>query len=271
MQGTVSPTRLVLRGQVAILSDPLAAFSTADPVSLQGRVADQNDLAGLYLKGVRRLLLWTVEATQSAGAERAALNRLVRACTGLNGVLTSRGMTPVKLRPVTPDHPSSAAIASALEAPADMGRRRAFGRLAEEVTSLAVDADPAPLAQIQAIPGEDAKFAISPGIDPSKCTGCDACSRICPEDALTLINANDASLLYQIKPGDCTGCRLCLDVCDHDAITLSECAPRRPDVALQAGQCTACGVAFHEPGAAQDLCQICRVTNHHKKLFQVLS
>lgn len=271
MQGAVSPAQLVLRGQVAILSDPLAAFSTADRVSLQDRVADQNDLAGLYLRGVRRLLLWTVETAQGMGDERAALNRLGRACTGLNGVLTSRGMAPMKLRPVTPDHPASAAVIDALEAPVDMGKRRAFGRLAEDVTNLAVDAEPAPLAQIQAIPGEGVKFAASPGIDPSKCTGCDACLGICPEGVLTLINAEDADLLYQSNPENCTGCGLCLDVCDHDAITLSECTPRGLDIVLQTGQCTACGVAFHEPGAAQDLCQICRVTNHHKKLFQVLS
>lgn len=271
MDGHVSPARVVLRGQVAILSHPLAAFSSADSVSLSGRVGDQNDLAGLYLKGVRRILLWTGETTQDAAGERAALNRLGQACTGLNGVLTSRGMAPIKLRPVTPEHPASAAITSALEAPADMGRRRAFGRLAEDIATLAPDENPWPLAQLQTVPGEGARFAASPGIDPSKCTGCDACTRICPEGVLTLINADSADLIYQIEPEDCTGCRLCLDVCDHDAITLSECAPRRPGIALQAGQCIACGVAFHEPGAALDLCQICRVTNHHKKLFQVLS
>lgn len=271
MGGIVSPARVVLRGQVAILSHPLAAFSSADSVSLPGRVADQNDLAGLYLKGVRRLLLWTGETTQDTADERAALTRLGRACTGLNTVLASRGVAPMKFRQIPPDHPSSAAMIDALETPSDMGKRRVFGRLADDVTRLAVDAEPLPLAQIQAVTGEGARFAASPGIDPSKCSGCDACSRVCPEGVLTLINAGETDLRYRIEPENCTGCRLCLDVCDHEAVTLSECAPRRPDIVLQTGQCSACGVAFHEPGAAQDLCQICRVTNHHKKLFQVLS
>src|SRR5664279_1321337 len=59
--------------------------------------------------------------------------------------------------------------------------------------------------------------SLHPAIDPSKCVGCGACVRACPEgDILGMINGK-AEL---IEPSHCIGHGACKEVCPRDAITL---------------------------------------------------
>jgi ferredoxin len=59
--------------------------------------------------------------------------------------------------------------------------------------------------------------SLHPKIDPSKCVGCGACARVCPEgDILGMINGK-AEL---IEPSHCIGHGACKEVCPRDAITL---------------------------------------------------
>ncbi|HKD31720.1 MAG TPA: NAD(P)-binding domain-containing protein [Xanthobacteraceae bacterium] len=59
--------------------------------------------------------------------------------------------------------------------------------------------------------------SLHPQIDPSKCLGCGACTRVCPEgDILGMINGK-AEL---IEPSHCIGHGACKQACPYDAITL---------------------------------------------------
>jgi hypothetical protein len=63
-------------------------------------------------------------------------------------------------------------------------------------------------------------------------------------------------------------------VCDAGAINLEEMQEMPDAVPVVEYTCEACGVAVHEPEASAGgggLCQVCRKTGHHKKLFQVLT
>jgi thioredoxin reductase (NADPH) len=59
--------------------------------------------------------------------------------------------------------------------------------------------------------------SLHPKIDPAKCLGCGACTRVCPEgDILGMINGK-AEL---IEPSHCIGHGACKSACPRDAITL---------------------------------------------------
>lgn len=122
-----------------------------------------------------------------------------------------------------------------------------------------------PLARLQAQGG--AVMAFVPAIDPARCTGCDACLRLCPEDALTLQDG-----AYRLNAARCTGCLLCEDVCADSAIEVDSVTSPAPDIPLTTARCRACGVTGHWPAAASqgELCPICARTGHHQRLFQVL-
>jgi len=110
-----------------------------------------------------------------------------------------------------------------------------------------------------------------PRFDQTSCDGCNACTRVCPTQALEL---DDVQHRYQVFPDLCTGCRVCSDVCEAGAITPVPWTDATPYVLrLQQRRCRACGVVFHLPVAREDgkhLCPTCRKANHYQHLFQVL-
>lgn len=131
------------------------------------------------------------------------------------------------------------------------------------------------LRRLQSEVPADAPRAFVPVIDAATCTGCDACIRLCPEAALTLINDDDGEMRYVVSADACTGCLLCEDVCTDAAIEVDAMKPAPPAVALNEFRCRACGRETHVPAAGDygktGLCPVCERTGHHKKLFQVLA
>lgn len=163
-------------------------------------------------------------------------------------------------------HRSPAAFAAALRAesaraePVDEKRRRLFAPFLATQDRRA-----------QALPA-GALAHRRPEIDPTRCTGCDACIRLCPDDALAVEGPHGEA--YLGEPDRCSGCGLCVDVCEAKAVRLvarGAAAPWR--LALDPGRCRLCGVAYHRPaGASGDptLCRICAVRPNGRRLFQVL-
>ncbi len=129
---------------------------------------------------------------------------------------------------------------------------------------------------MEAIPENNPKtdiYPYVPKIDPASCSGCNACIRGCPQDALQLVD-DDEGVRYTITPAHCTGCGICGDVCPENAIEIASwttCTQR--SVALVASSCRRCGVPINKPdteGQDHELCIICATHNHHRNLYQVL-
>lgn len=50
-------------------------------------------------------------------------------------------------------------------------------------------------------------------VDRTRCTGCGDCDRICPVDAVEIVDG-----FSHIDPSRCIGCGMCQGVCSHEAI-----------------------------------------------------
>jgi NAD-dependent dihydropyrimidine dehydrogenase PreA subunit len=64
-----------------------------------------------------------------------------------------------------------------------------------------------------------AKFCnglISLSIDPEKCTGCEACVRVCPVEAI----AGEKKKPHQLDEDKCVKCRACYEACKFDAVII---------------------------------------------------
>jgi len=117
----------------------------------------------------------------------------------------------------------------------------------------------------------------SPQLNENRCNGCDACIKLCPTDALQLIqDENTSTTGYKLDPASCTGCGICTTVCELQAISVnSQSLSTARIISLSEKQCTACGNNFHVPQNSTQskisLCRICQQHNHNRNLFQVLS
>jgi NADH:ubiquinone oxidoreductase subunit F (NADH-binding)/(2Fe-2S) ferredoxin/NAD-dependent dihydropyrimidine dehydrogenase PreA subunit len=65
-------------------------------------------------------------------------------------------------------------------------------------------------------PAKFCKELISFSIDPEKCTGCEACLRICPVDAIT----GKKKKPHQLDHSKCVKCRGCYEACKFDAVVI---------------------------------------------------
>lgn len=233
----VHGTVLILRGTVD--SEPEALVAALDSV------------ARAYLDGIRLVLCLACEGQD-----------LVRS---VNRLLTVRGLEPMRFKYIPPTDRRAAKLVDICEDHDRVARRRG-------IFMTAAASSPTALAQIQAVEG--ALFAVSPEIDPARCTGCDACTRICPSDVLTQIKMPSGDLAYHIDAGTCDACGLCQAVCDPEAIALRTMIDTPSDIQLRSWVCKDCGVGVHQPASQPDigdgLCPPCRQAGHHKKLFQVL-
>lgn len=135
---------------------------------------------------------------------------------------------------------------------------------------------------------EKAHWPWASKLDETLCNGCDACIKLCPTDALQLLQENDEEKesadgaeagglpAYRLNPSYCTGCGICATVCESQAITIHNWSPSsKHSVELTEKRCIACGSAFHLPTrnsqSEEPMCRICRIHNHSSNLFQVLT
>jgi NADH:ubiquinone oxidoreductase subunit F (NADH-binding)/(2Fe-2S) ferredoxin len=65
-------------------------------------------------------------------------------------------------------------------------------------------------------PAKFCKGLISLSIDPEKCTGCGACVRVCPVDAI----AGEKKKPHQLDGDKCVKCRACFEACKFDAVLI---------------------------------------------------
>ena len=65
-------------------------------------------------------------------------------------------------------------------------------------------------------PAKYCKGLISLSIDPEKCTGCGACFKVCPVDAI----AGEKKEPHQLDEGKCVKCRACYEACKFDAVLI---------------------------------------------------
>jgi ferredoxin len=159
--------------------------------------------------------------------------------------------------------------------------RRDFFRKAA-VSSMTVGMDLAGLTEERAFipPGkilprtrQNDVVPFTPRIDATKCNGCDACARLCPQGAIALCGSRD-DLQYRLDAECCTGCAICLDICNQNAVSIDHWKPQvQFMLPLIAHQCRACGAPFHlptvKPSNNDDLCVVCLNTNHARNLFIV--
>ncbi len=241
-------------------------------------------LARLYQKNVRQIALLTGDCDH---CNRYRKTGFFVQLTAFNRLAESRGLAPVELITADIGHWQAWLEDQAKSGIANKGRRAFLHSLVAPV--IEEEAKPeknTALARLQERSENDpatACYAAIPAIDPQKCNGCDACINICPEHALILVKEESALLQYTFLSHCCTGCGLCVDVCQMGAMSLEEMTSQSVSaVELCAKTCKSCGAGFHLPKMSadlepnkgsgnSDLCRICSMTGHNRKLFQVLT
>ena len=94
--------------------------------------------------------------------------------------------------------------------------------------------------------------------DSDKCTGCEACVKICPSEAIDAIET-DGKRTLRFNYTRCVLCAICEEFCPEEAITLTDkyrlvTADRTKafsKVELNVDQCSVCGNYYNPPGIAE--------------------
>lgn len=112
-----------------------------------------------------------------------------------------------------------------------------------------------------------------PVISLHRCTGCDACVRLCPRQAIEYQGGDRPQ--YRIAARRCTGCGVCIDVCTAGAIDILVDKPEQQrSVALIEESCRYCGSPYHRPALGvvghNPQCAVCAEVRHTSRLFQVV-
>lgn len=96
--------------------------------------------------------------------------------------------------------------------------------------------------------------------ESGRCTGCEACFRVCPTGALK-VAATESQWQLNHQPGSCVGCGVCVEACGAEALRLHH--RWRPGEeqrlvlhALRHYRCQGCG--RFSIGLEDDICPVCR-------------
>jgi len=232
------------------------------------------ELLRLYRSGTRRFSVATGDCESCI--RNGAVN-LPDLLAQLNGLLESRNLATITLQ--LADREQWNRQLQTFSKP--VLSRRAFFRKAA-ASSMTVGMDLAGLTEERAFipPGkilprtrQNDVVPFTPRIDATKCNGCDACARLCPQGAIALCGSGD-NLQYRLDAECCTGCAICLDICCQQAVSVDRWRSQVQFILpLTAHQCRACGAPFHLPAVKAgngDLCAVCLQTNHARNLYQVM-
>jgi MinD superfamily P-loop ATPase len=239
-----------------------------------------HNLLALYCQGCRYLFVSTGECEQCFRAESISLGARVKA---LNSMLEQRGLTPLKFKYLPSVKWGRIVKTLNRVKPQETVSRRNFlcGSLANAVDkgmtySRLQDVEKAEFIPVGDLLPPHKQTDIQPfvvQIDAQRCNGCDACARLCPHEAISLIKEENGNH-YSLNSQRCTGCNICIDACDQAAVQVVRWAiPTQTTLSLISKNCRSCGAPFHLPvehSSEELLCRICVKINHNKNLFQVI-
>ncbi len=77
-------------------------------------------------------------------------------------------------------------------------------------------------------------------IDEIKCSACEKCVHICPEDCFEITELNGKIIAKFISPEKCTYCGECLVVCEEEAIMLNDIEADKIYEVTKPENCSAC-------------------------------
>ncbi len=233
------------------------------------------DLMAAWLKGVRRMRLSRGACEKCACGSRPRLEDAVR---DANAILASRDLECIRLSLLDPGDWRAERENARRREGVDGGRRRFLGfhlrKAVEDVVLGAAETETTQgLPALASLPATaTALFPCVPVIDERRCTACDACIRVCPTGALALVEESGHPA-YALLPSRCNGCAMCIDVCEDEAIGIDRMRTARAvTLPLRPCRCRACGASYHASPAEPEtaLCRICRKTQRHRQLYQVL-
>ncbi|MEA3302521.1 MAG: 4Fe-4S binding protein [Pseudomonadota bacterium] len=249
----------------------------------------------LYNSGIEYLLIATAECAECTRHQPTGIHQRVEQ---LNKLLHERRKPPMSIiqrsdnvwmRIFKTDEMISRGT--------HLSRRKFLRGGGEMIRHQLVVADPLNLPECRTVPPgqwlpnaehDEAHWPWTPRLDERRCNGCDACIKLCPTDALQLLQeTNDEEQkdvnedggfvpAYRLNPSHCTGCGICATVCELQAITIHSFSLCPDDtIELSEKRCSACGNSYHLPRhnsqSEESLCRICREHNHSNNLYQVLA
>jgi ferredoxin len=268
------PPRLAIRevAKTVVMVVACEQVSTADDPGHIGclHALSLSDLLCAYREERR---VWLLTREDCEACPRGKAESLFSRVAHLNAMLRQRGLPIIELREI-----SAKVSSSLLSAPTVSETRRGFFRALSRRPAAALLSGTSVAATVEVKPpgeylpeGADTMLPWVVHLDPMRCVGCHACSRVCPEGA---IQFDEEAPAYRLRHRACTGCELCRDVCASKAVVpYPWIEPTRSLVALSKQTCRRCGVVFYRPIEVEGggpHCWICASARPAPRLYQVM-